>query len=60
MGTWFTYSGSYPTAVDLDEWTERYEEDEVFVRRLIGERVVNRFDRARQSARHFYKRQQPA
>ncbi|HEX2569211.1 MAG TPA: hypothetical protein VH877_06580 [Polyangia bacterium] len=43
-----------------DGYLRRYEEDEAFVRMIIGERVVKRFDRARQSARRFYKRQPPA
>lgn len=43
-----------------DGYLRRYEEDEAFVRMIIGERVVKRFDRARQSARSFYKRQTPA
>jgi hypothetical protein len=43
-----------------DGYLRRYEEDEAFMRMVIGERVVKRFDRARQSARNFYKRQPPA
>jgi hypothetical protein len=40
-----------------DAYLRRYEEDEGFVRRIIGERVVKRFPWARESARAMHARQ---